>query len=65
MKSRSDRVKALGKLADAITQAVHSRVFNTEEKKELNRIGNVLNLFLGKELQSGDSRGKMLKKRLK
>ena len=60
MKSRFDYVKQIGKLADALTQAVSARsVFSKEDRKALSKIRDELNSFLGKELKNGLSRKKI------
>jgi ribonuclease HII len=63
MKSRFDYVKAIGKLADALTQAVSARsVFAKEDREKLSKIRDELNRFLGKELKNGLPRKKVSKR---
>ncbi len=60
MKSRSDYVKQIGKLADALTQAVSARSgFDKADREKLSGIRDELNSFLGKELKNGLSRKKI------
>ena len=60
MKSRFDHIKAIGKLADALTQAIQARsAFSKDDKNKLSKIRDELNVFLAKELKNGLPRKKV------
>ena len=63
MISRFDYVKAIGKLADALTQAIQARsAFSQTDKEQLSKIRDELNIFLAKELKNGLPRKKISKR---